>query len=374
MVELLFTPFALGSLRLANRVVVLPLYLAYANPEGSVSGLVEEHYRELGASGAALVITEHVGVRADGLVPRMLRLDHDRYVPELARVARAIKEGGALAGAQINHLGRYAAVASPVSASDLPPTRPGGPPVRGLAKEELPEVVEAYAAAARRVREAGFDLVEIHGAMAYLLMQFLSPRTNRRQDEYGGPLENRARFPLEVLRAVRRAVGPDFPVGYRFLADEWLPDGFKPEEAVVFARMVAAEGVAYLSVMGGCYDSMALPEVAARSAQPAYMVDLAAAVKGAVPQVPVIAAGRLATPEIAGRVLAEQKADLVGLARVILADRDWVRKAQRGEPVVTCDPACHVCQKRVSRTLPAICPRWPRERQRKWRGLLREAE
>ncbi|MGQ9532978.1 MAG: oxidoreductase, partial [Desulfotomaculales bacterium] len=152
------------------------------------------------------------------------------------------------------------------------------------------------------------------------------------------------------------------------------PDGFKPEEAVVFARMLAAEGVAYLSVMGGCYDSMALPEVAARSAQPAYMADLAAAVRGAVPEVPVIAAGRLATPEIAGRVLAEQKADLVGLARVILADGDWARKAQRGEPVVTCDPACRVCEKRVSRGLPAICPRWPRERQRKWRELVRGAK
>ncbi|MBU0516399.1 MAG: NADH:flavin oxidoreductase, partial [Proteobacteria bacterium] len=209
-----------------------------------------------------------------------------------------------------------------------------------------------------------FDLVELHGGTGYLLAQFLSPRTNQRSDEYGGPLENRLRFPREVIAAVRGAVGPEFPIGYRFLADEWLPDGFQVEEAAAAAPGLAEAGLAYLSVMGGTYESFLLPERQEQDQRPGYMIDLAAAVKGAV-DIPVITAGRIQEPALAEEVLARGRADLIGLARVLLADPRWPIKAQEGraQEIVPCEPTCRLCWKRVSQGQPVICSQWPEEKR-----------
>jgi 2,4-dienoyl-CoA reductase (NADPH2) len=146
---------------------------------------------------------------------------------------------------------------------------------------------------------------------------------DRRDDEYGGSLANRQRFLLNA--SSRPQAGGDFPVGYRFLADEWLPDGLKLEESTLLARSLDEAGIAYLSVMGGTYESFFLPEIVEKSQQDGYMVDLAAAVKGQV-KAPVIAAGRIATGSLSEDVIRRGQADLVGLARVLWTDPDWPRK------------------------------------------------
>ena len=128
-------------------------------------------------------------------------------------------------------------------------------------------IQKQYARAAFRVKKAGFDLVELHGGTGYLLAQFVSPRTNKRGDRYGGRIENRIKFPLEVLKGVKDLVG-DFPVGYRFLADEWLPDGLHLNESRVLAKALEENGVAYISVMGGTYESFFLPEIIKKSRRP----------------------------------------------------------------------------------------------------------
>ncbi|MBW2000793.1 MAG: NADH:flavin oxidoreductase, partial [Deltaproteobacteria bacterium] len=188
---LLSSPFEIKGLRLKNRITMTPLFVGYAQPDGTVSDLMVDHYREMGASGASMVVVENVGVDPSGLgSPFMARADHDRYISGLSRLAEAIQGEGALAFCQINHAGRYAfgperMAPSPVKTGDVVP--------KEMSREEIATILRAFGDAAKRVKQAGFDGVEIHGGTGYLLAQFLSARTNRRQDEYGGSLESRMR-------------------------------------------------------------------------------------------------------------------------------------------------------------------------------------
>jgi 2,4-dienoyl-CoA reductase (NADPH2) len=238
-----------------------------------------------------------------------------------------------------------------------------------LEKAEIDRIIDKYAKAAVRAKTAGFDMVELHGGTGYLLAQFLSPRTNKRTDEYGGVLENRRRFVMEVLTRVKEAVSA-FPVGYRFLADEWLPDGLQMEESRQFANSLAQAGIAYISVMGGTYESFSLPEIVEKSKQEGYMLNLAAEIRAKV-DVPIIAAGRLATGAFADRAISEGKADLIGLARVLWADPQWPKKVHAGrEPdIIHCNPDCgDACMQMVMQGRPAFCAAWPAEKMKEWKA------
>jgi 2,4-dienoyl-CoA reductase (NADPH2) len=362
----LFESFQIDGLKLKNRLIMVPLYLGYAGEDGSVSSLLLEHYRLMAQSGMALVVVENATIdyqRGNGS-HRTIRADTDDTIEGLQRLAETIKKEGALACLQINHAGRFAAVANPVAPSAV---ETFGRMPKALTREEIKEIQDQFLDAALRVQKASFDMVELHGGTGYLLSQFLSPRTNKRQDEYGGSLENRQKFALEVVSKVKNAVGP-FPVGYRFLADEWLPDGLKPEESALFARSLASLGVAYLSVMGGTYESFFLPDILEKSAKPGYMVDLAAAIKKEV-DVPVIAAGLINNGELAERIVTEGKADLIGLARVLWTDPEWPQKVIQGreDDILQCD-SCNACTKLVMKGKPAFCPRWPLDKQKLWRA------
>jgi NADPH2 dehydrogenase len=358
----LFSPIEIMGRRLVNRLTMAPLYTGYATSDGRPTPLLLEHYATMGASGLAMVVVESAAVHPSGVgSPRMLRAYGDSCVGDLSLIAEAVHRGGALACCQINHAGRFAFIDEPLSASAVPVF---GRVPRELSVAEIGSLIEAYAGAAVNAVKAGFEMVELHGGTGYLLAQFISPRTNRRTDEYGGSLEGRMRFPLRVLEAVRDAVGPGVPVGYRFLADEWLPDGLGPAEAVVLAKALERCGVAYLSVTAGTYESFFLPEVLERSARPAYMAELAAGIKKAV-SVPVISAGRIATPGLAERILAASQADVIGLARVIVADPDWVRKTLEGREsdIVHCQPGCDACMSQVMQGRSVICAAWPAEKK-----------
>ena len=213
-------------------------------------------------------------------------------------------------------------------------------------------------------------MVELHGGTGYLLAQFLSPRTNKRSDTYGGTLENRQRFAMEVVARVKAAVGT-LPVGYRFLADEWLPDGLQLEESVQFAACLAQAGIAYISVMGGTYESFSLPEIVKKSKQEGYMLNLAAEVRIKVSGVPIIAAGRLATGTFADQAISEGKTDLIGLARVLWADPQWPKKVYDGRDadIIHCNPDCgDACMQMVMKGQPAFCVAWPEEKMKRWKA------
>jgi 2,4-dienoyl-CoA reductase (NADPH2) len=241
---------------------------------------------------------------------------------------------------------------------------------RSLTKRDTITIQKQFAKAALRVKKAGFDLVELHGGTGYLLAQFVSPRTNKRSDSYGGPIENRIKFPIDVLKRVKDSVG-DFPVGYRFLVDEWLPDGLKENETIILAKNLEQEGVAYISAMGGTYESFFLPEIVKKAKRAGYMVSLSAAVKKNV-GIPVIAAGRISTPMKAESILNKNKADLIGLARMLWVDPEWPKKARKGEDrsIRKCSPKCDACFQLVSRGKPAYCPRWSKARRAIYQGLF----
>jgi 2,4-dienoyl-CoA reductase (NADPH2) len=362
----LFKPLKVDGLRLKNRITMAPLYLGYAAPGGKISPLMLAHYKLMAQSGAALIVVENTSMTSKGSgSARTLRCDHDRYLKGLYTLAKTIQEEKALAALQINHAGRFAQVADPVAPSAVPAF---GTTPRALERREIKTIRKQYARAALRVQRAGFDLVELHGGTGYLLAQFVSPRTNRRTDAYGGPLENRIRFPLEVLKEVKDLVG-DFPVGYRFLADELFPDGLHVEESKVLARALEENGVAYISVMGGTYESFFLPDVVKKSRKPGYMVSLAKAIKKEV-KVPVITAGRISTPGLAESILKEKKADLIGLARMLWVDPEWPRKAREGRDrsIIKCSTKCDACLQLVMQGKPAFCPRWNKAKRAEYKA------
>ena len=173
------------------------------------------------------------------------------------------------------------------------------------------------------------------------------------------------RFPLEVLAAVRAEVGPDFPIGYRFLADECVPGGLTLADTVPFAQELARAGIDYLSVMIGCYDAFGQLEYQAADAKEGFMAPFAQEIKRAVEGIPIVVAGRIQSPERAEALLREGQADLVGLARVLFADPLWPRKARGGAmgPITACLPGCMICNRRIMAQKPAYCGQWPKERR-----------
>lgn len=379
--------------------MALPMYVAYGKPWGTVSKAMIKHYQELALSGAGSIVVESTLIDASRWTStRMVQLDKQESVEGLKIIAKLINRAGAAAGCQINHPGRFAPTRRPPAPSEVPiqfqmspkmrltfqilaKTKPHILPAileshspRSMTLDEIKKTINQYAAAAEKIKGAGFDFVELHGATGYLLTQFVSKRTNKRHDIYGGSFENRVRFPLEVVDAVREAVGSDYPVGYRFLADEWLPDGFSLDEARVFARKLEERGIAYISVTAGTYESLIKPKVIAQSQKSGYMIELAEAIKKEV-SIPVIAAGRIAWPLIAERILEKNKADAVGLGRGLFADNRWAIKAITGreKEIIVCDPKCNACFVYVMQEKPAFCPQWPPDKIKKRREFLKES-
>ncbi|MEJ2587446.1 MAG: universal stress protein [Deltaproteobacteria bacterium] len=396
----LFKPFTIPPVHLKNRITMAPLFTAYANPDGTPSDLILAHYREMAASGVAMVVVANASVATSGVLSRyQLRADNDRFIRGLSGVARAIRQGGAVPVLQINHGGRFARVKKRLAPSNVPANdmemlgflrslfqssplkeqwdllsdtvqqfsdRP-----KEMDAQDIEQTIDAYAQAARRAGEAGFDMVEIHGGTGYLPVQFLSPRTNRRRDRYGGDLKNRMRFPLELVEGVKRAVGEGFPVGYRFMADEWTPEGFSMDEAVVLGRELADRHMAYLSVTTGTYASLSIAEVARRYKRPGYLAEVAGQIKAAV-GLPVIVAGRITTPKLAERILQEERADLIGLARPLFADPLWVKKALGQKGVIVPCKDCGTCYRSAILDRGAICPQWGRAKMLKRKSMIKE--
>lgn len=368
----LFSELRVSGITLKNRLTMAPLYLGYAGEGGTVSGLLLDHYRLMAKSGVAMVVVENATIdhpTGSGSI-RTLRADSDANADGLKKLSATIHQEGAVACLQINHAGRFAGVNEPVAPSAV---ETFGRMPKALGTTEIRTIVNRYADAALSVKNTGFDMVELHGGTGYLLAQFLSPRTNKRADEYGGCFENRQKFALEVVAAVKKKVG-NFPVGYRFLADEWLLDGLQLNESVRFARSLESAGVAYLSVMGGTYESFFLPDIVKKSEADGYMVDLAAAVKRQV-NLPVITAGRISTGSLAESILEDNKADLIGLARVLWADPQWPEKVKQGKEydIVHCSPDCgDTCTKLVMKKKAAFCVKWPHDKLKQWKNRVEE--
>ena len=263
----------------------------------------------------------------------------------MTRLCDQLHEAGAKAGAQLFHAGAYAFSrelgAQTISASTHT-SRFTREESRGMSRDEIGQVQEEYAAAALRAKEYGFDMVEVLAAAGYLICQFLSPRINQRDDEYGGSLPNRMRFGLEVIRAVRRAVGPDFCLGVRVAGNDFVPGSHTNVETSQFAQACVEAGADLINVTGGWHETK-VPQLTGELPRAGFSY-LARGVKEAA-GVPVAASNRINLPEAAEEVLARGDADLICLARPLIADPDWPHKAQAGtpeliRPCIACNQGC----------------------------------
>src|SRR6187401_1388977 len=314
----LFTPFRVGALDLRNRIVIAPM-CQYSADEGRATDWHTIHLGHLALSGAALLTIEATAVTPDGRISaRDLGLWNDDTERALGHTLESVRRWSDMPIAiQLAHAGRKASTKVPWEGpSPVPFADTEHPPI-GLDRRGLAGIRDAFAAAAGRAARLGLDAVQLHGAHGYLLHEFLSPLSNRRDDEYGGSLENRMRFPLEVFDAVREAFPAGRPVTMRVSGTDWAPGGWDIEQTIAFAQTLEAHGCGGIHVSsGGLTPAQKIP------IGPSYQVPLARAVKQAT-GMPVVAVGLITDFEQAEAIVGTGDADLIALARAILYDPRW---------------------------------------------------
>lgn len=341
---LLMQPFPLKNLLLRNRLVMAPMLSRLCYPDGVVSPRLIDYYAARAKGGVGLVIVEYcyIDQKESKANHGQLGVYSDQLIPGLADLAEAIQEWGAKAILQICHAGRSTSAKimhrQPIAPSAMPSYT--GEMARAMTIEEIEQVQEAFAEAARRAKIAGFDGVELHGTHGYLLAQFLSPYTNRRTDIYG---LDRGLFALQTLEKVRAKVGDDYIVGYRLSADEFIEGGIKLKDAQAFARRLMEKGIDYLHVSGGLIENgqhFIIPMYFPKG----YLLKLAEGIKKEV-KVPVIGVGALHDPYLAEEALQTGKVDLIAMGRALIADPDLPNKIKSGEieeirPCLRCNEGC----------------------------------
>jgi len=329
----LFSPLSLGKLTLKNRVAIAPM-CQYSADNGAATEWHRIHLGHLALSGAGLLIIEATAVEPEGRIsPADLGLWSDETERALAEVLHSVRQYSPMPIAiQLAHAGRKASTHVPWEGGKNIPSSAGGwrtfaPSALAFAEgDETPLALDAaglqrirdgFAAAARRTDRLGIDAIELHAAHGYLLHQFLSPLSNRREDAYGGSLENRMRFPLEVFDAVRAAFDPSKPVGIRVSATDWVEGGWDVEQCAVFAQELKKRGCAFIDVSsGGLSPLQQIP------LKPGYQVPFAEHIRRAS-GMPTIAVGLITEAEHAEEIVASGHADMVALARGILYNPRW---------------------------------------------------
>lgn len=355
----LFEPGKIGKLSLKNRIVMAPMgIVGLTEPDGRLSQRGIDYYVARAKGGTGLIITGYFRVHRWFEQPkgmpfvRMGMTDNRLYITRLNEFAEAVHDYGAKVAAQLTAgLGR---VASPeylgegeaVAPSPLPCFWNPNVMARELTLDEIERLVQSFERAAEVVSEAGVDAIELHGHEGYLFDQFMTALWNKRADKYGGDLDGRLRFSMEVIEAIKRGAGKDFPIIYRFGLTHYLAGGRQIEEGLEIARRLEAAGIAALDVDAGGYETWywAHPPT---TQPPGCMVDMAEMAKKVV-NIPVMAVGRLGYPELAERVLQEDKADFIILGRALLADPDWPNKVKEGrlEDIRPC-VGDHECLERI---------------------------
>ncbi len=342
--ENLFSPIKVGNLTLKNRIVHEPTDISSSHSDGEVSERDIHHHAELAKGGVGMLIVGATTPDSDTGRPTVTGLvaDGDNYIPGLNRLAESIQRYGAKAICQLQHPGRQAALPrhSHMSTNDrvlkLPwsagheivyeNSEEKGKEARGMTTNEAIEMIDLFSEAAWRVKSAGFDGVELHAAHGYLISEFMSPYLNNRNDRFGGSFENRMRFPLAIISSIQEKCGEDFPILIRYSVDEWVSGGRELEESIRVAKEFEKAGVASLDLSqciqetpGAGFDPMQYPE--------GWTMYASEAIKKEV-DIPIINSHSLRNPDYCEKILAENKTDMVGLSRQLLADPYWPLKAK----------------------------------------------
>ena len=347
----LFEPVSLGPLRLRNRLMMAPMGTCL-DEDGFITDATIAYYRRRAEGGVGSIAVEGclVSPYSEGPEPH---ISSEAYLPGLTKLVDTLKPYGVTVGVQLMQPGRQV-LAGVAKAPSPIPLNSHAPVPHVLTTAEIAEIVGDYARATELAMRAGFDFVEVHGAHGYLPSNFLSPRDNRRTDEYGGPLENRARFALEVAEAILDAGGGSCPLVWRLNGDDAIPGGFGIDEAVIVSQWLEAQGVHAISVSAGTWHTLHVT-LAPMSVPRGHLLGYASAIKRAV-DIPVIAVGRLDDPELAGDVVTSGVADIVLLGRTLIAEPDWPRKVQerRFDELRPCI-ACNACVDLVGKGDRARC-------------------
>jgi 2,4-dienoyl-CoA reductase-like NADH-dependent reductase (Old Yellow Enzyme family)/thioredoxin reductase len=344
----LFSPIKIKSLNLVNRAVMPPMGTNLGNPDGTVSEANLAYIKRRARGGAGLIITEITSVHPSGsAIPNELGAYDDRFIPGLKKISDAVHAAGSKVALQLHHAGReslYLLQQGKAVAPSAIRSLVFGLTPREITCEEIHEIITAFGAASARALEAGFDAVEVHGAHGYLLTQFLSALSNKRDDEYGGSLSNRSRFMIEVLQEVRKTVGEDFPISLRLSVEECIKDGYTFEDIQPILPNLVKAGADILHASLGTHGSPGGITSAPFEYQPGFNVWRAKKLKEVV-GLPVIAVGRFTDPSLANEVIARGEADLVAFGRQYLADPDFLIKAREGRPedirkCIACNQGC----------------------------------
>lgn len=343
----IFEPLTVKHMTIPNRIVMTPMGTNFGEQNGEMSFLHIDYYEQRAMGGTGLIIVENACVDyplgSNGTT--QLRIDHDNYIPRLYKLVETVHKHDTRIAIQLNHAGASAMKertgVQPVSASTLP-NKKGGAAPRALEKDEILRIVDCYAKAAKRAMIIGFDAVEIHAGHSYLINQFLSLLTNDRTDEFGGSYENRARFAKMVMEAVRKEVGPMFPIIVRISADEFLKGGNTLEDSLKLLEYFQEEAD-IIDVSCGLSDSIHY-QIDANYLPDGWRSYMAKAVKEKFNK-PVITTGNIRDPKVAEEILEKGDADLIGMGRQMIADPNWVNKVHYGKEdtirkCISCNIGC----------------------------------
>ena len=367
--EALLQPLKIGPLTAKNRIEAAPTLTCIAHADQSVSRELVEFYRTQAKGGAGLITVLETAIDSDRAItqPTQLNLGNDFYIPALTSVAEVIKAGGAIASIQLNHGGRQAVSQLNGGRNPIGPTaqvgiftedrRRGEQVVEEMTHEMIDEVIDHFAAAAFRAKTAGFDMVMVHAGHGWLISQFVSPAVNRRTDEYGGSLENRCRFGIRVIEAIRERCGADFPIEWRISASDLVPGGLEIADAVLYAQIMQ-DKVDLLQVSAG---TIGVPHTYPYTHPSTYLphgenLERAAEIKKAVATTPVGVVGAIMDLDEAGEWVAAGKVDFVALCRSLIADPALPKKTFRGrkQDAIPCI-RCNACLVRGAHSLPVRC-------------------
>jgi len=316
---MLFTPFTVKQVTLKNRIVMSPMCMYSSDDSGTVKDWHHVHYATRAVGQVGLVILEATAVTAQGRISaRDLGIWSDEHLPGLKRIVDSVHEHGAHIGIQLAHAGRKATVDGPIVAPSALPFSDTYKTPEAVTNEQIQALVAAFGEAAYRAKQAGFDIIEIHGAHGYLINEFLSPLTNRRDDAYGGDADGRFRFLQEVVNEVKQRW--DGPLFVRVSANEYDPQGLTPEDHAYFAAKLKALGVDLIDVSSGGN----IPVVP--RAFPGYQVPFAETIRTTA-DIAVGAVGLITEAQQAEDILHSGQADLIFLGRVLLRDPYWARTA-----------------------------------------------
>ena len=345
MKDMLFQPITINGLTIKNRIYLPAMHLGMAH-EYEVTDQIIDFYALRARGGAGLICAGYATVDELSGNTQNIGAHDDRFLPGLKKLAAAIKENGSLACLQINHAGRYNFSffmngKLPVAPSAVASRMTGETP-REMTAEDIHETVHAFAAAALRVKKAGFNAVEVLSGTGYLISEFLSPLTNRRTDEYGGSFKNRMRFGMEVMEAVRKAVGQDFPLIVRMNGNDFMPGGNSRQELQEYAMVLASGPADALCINVGWHEAR-VPQIVSCVPRGAFAY-LARGIKEKV-QIPVIASHRINDPDTARELIRNNMADMVAMGRSLIADPMLPEKARQGleKDIVHCIGCAQGC-------------------------------